>query len=146
VKLNHCNAIVGKIKSGEFEAFDSDGVLTTFDGIETVIRRADALKYAANIGVNIAGNPAPTLEAVTPAPVIASMAVPKLRAQESRIIELLEANGYNPVKLSKRAPGKPGPKAEIKTLAMTEPKLFTTKSFDKAWERLRGEGSIDGAE
>lgn len=76
----HCKAIVQKIKSGEFEAFNSDGVATTADGLETVIRHSDAVKYAANIGVifkDMAAidtapeqtHPAPTVEAVTPAPV-----------------------------------------------------------------------------
>ena len=80
-------------------------------------------------------NTAPTVEVL-----------PKQRAQENRILELLVENGYDPVNLAKRWPGKAGPKAEIRTLTMTEPKLFTEKSFEKAWERLRNEGSIDGAE
>jgi hypothetical protein len=84
----------------------------------------------------------------TPAPVavVSSVAPPKQRAQESRILELLTAQGYVPMRLSQRTPGKPGPKAEIRTLALTEPALFSAKSFEKAWERLRNEGAVAGAE
>ncbi len=76
----------------------------------------------------------------------ASVAVPKQRAQESRILELLRAQGYDPLKLSQRTPGKSGPKTEIRTLALTERALFSKSSFDKAWERLRSDGAVAGAE
>ena len=90
---------------------------------------------------------APAQNVATTAPVgTASVALPKQRAQESRILELLTAQGYDPLKLSGRMPGKPGPKAEIRTLALTEPALFTHSSFDKAWERLRNDSAVAGAE
>lgn len=79
---------------------------------------------------------------VLPVPI----AVPKQRLQELRIIELLLAQGYKPTALEARAPGKPGPKAEIRTLAMNEPKLFTRKTFETAWQRLRNDHAIAGAE
>ena len=75
-----------------------------------------------------------------------SVAVPKQRAQENRIIELLKAQGYEPLKLAQRAAGKPGPKAEIRTLALNEPKFFTQKTFNTAWQRLRDAGELAGAE
>ena len=75
-----------------------------------------------------------------------NVAVPKQRAQERRIIELLRAQGYEPQALAHRAPGKPGAKAEIRTLALNEPALFTTKTFDTAWQRLRDGGELAGAE
>lgn len=84
--------------------------------------------------------------ASAPVVVVASVALPKQRAQESRILELLKDQGYEPLKLSQRKPGKPGPKAEIRTLAMNEPALFTKISFDKAWERLRNDGAVAGAD
>ena len=88
-----------------------------------------------------------TANTETPAPVlVASLALPKQRTQERRILELLTAQGYDPLKLSKRAAGKPGPKAEIRTLALSQPALFTASSFDKAWERLRNDGAVTGAE
>jgi hypothetical protein len=86
--------------------------------------------------------------AATPAPLVAEgayLAQPKQRTQEIRILELLKMNGYDPLKLEQRQPGKPGPKAEIRTLAMNEAALFSKNSFDKAWERLRGDGSVAGA-
>lgn len=90
--------------------------------------------------------PAPVQNTATPAPVGATVEMPKQRAQEVRILELLAMQGHDPLKLAQRAPGKPGPKAEIRTLAMTEPAFFTTSSFDKAWERLRSDGAVAGAE
>ena len=83
------------------------------------------------------------IEVEVPPPVAA---IPKQRKQEKRIIELLKEQGYSPLSLEQRAAGKPGPKAEIRTLAMNEPALFTAKTFDTAWERLRGNGEIVGAE
>lgn len=76
----------------------------------------------------------------------AAVVVPKQRAQEDRILELLNAQGYSPLALEPRAAGKPGPKAEIRTLAMNERGLFTTKTFDTAWQRLRSDKRISGAE
>jgi hypothetical protein len=75
-----------------------------------------------------------------------SIAQPKQRAQEIRILELLKSNGYDPLKLAQRTPGKPGPKAEIRSLALTDQTLFTQNSFNKAWERLRSDDSVTGAE
>ncbi len=88
------------------------------------------------------------LQANAPAPVVNATGAPPLkqRSQEARILELLKAQSYDPINLAQRVPGKPGPKAEIRTLALTEPKLFTKSSFDKAWERLRSAGEIAGAE
>jgi len=82
------------------------------------------------------------------APVVAAkpLAIPRQRAQESRIIELLKAQGYDPLNLAQRAPGRPGPKAEIRTLALSEKALFSDRSFEKAWERLRSYGELAGAE
>lgn len=79
----------------------------------------------------------------TPAPVVV---MPKQRAQEVKILKLLADQGYDALRLQNRAPGKPGPKAEIKTLALNEPALFTKSSFEKAWERLRNDGAVAGAE
>jgi hypothetical protein len=73
-------------------------------------------------------------------------ALPKQRAQEARILELLKAQGYEPLTLAQRTPGKPGPKAEIRTLALNEPAMFSAKTFDTAWQRLRDTDEIAGAE
>ena len=72
--------------------------------------------------------------------------LPKQRAQESRILELLELQGYSPKSLPQRAPGKPGPKSGTRKQALSERQLFSPKSFDTAWQRLRDADSISGAE
>ena len=91
---------------------------------------------------------APEKEAATPALLKAATGAPPLKqpSQEARILELLKAQGYDPINLAERIPGKSGPKAEIRTLALTEVKLFTKGSFNKAWDRLRSTGDIAGAE
>jgi hypothetical protein len=105
------------------------------------------LDFGSKLPVNIA--PTESTATPAPAPVVAEgayIAQPKQRTQEIRILELLTTNSYDPLKLEQRQPGKPGPKAEIRTLAMNEPALFSKNSFDKAWERLRGDGSVAGAD
>lgn len=102
-----------------------------------------------NAMVRLLLQPAPEKDTAAHAPVGvegAYIAQPKQRSQEIRILELLKMNGYDPLALAQRKPGKPGPKAEIRTLAMNEPALFSIKSFDKAWERLRGDGSVVGVD
>ena len=86
--------------------------------------------------------------ASNPPPQNTATGAPPLKqpSQEARILELLKAQGYDPINLAERIPGKSGPKAEVRTLALTEVKLFTRISFDKAWERLRITGDIAGAE
>lgn len=71
-----------------------------------------------------------------------SVALPKQPAQERRILELLKAQGHDPLALPKRNPGTRGAKAEVKAMALRENQLFSDKSFDKAWDRLRGHGDI----
>ena len=70
--------------------------------------------------------------------------MPKQRVQESRILELLTSKGHNPLALPSRTPGKRGAKSEIKKLALLEPALFTAKTFDTAWQRLREDGRVVG--
>lgn len=74
------------------------------------------------------------------------VAPPKQRTQENRIVELLMAQGHDPLTLPSRVPGKPGLKAEIKKLALLEPALFTAKTFDTAWQRARDVGRVSGGE
>lgn len=73
---------------------------------------------------------------------VALAALPKQRAQERRILELLASQGYNPLELPPRMPGKTGTKAKIKALALLDTALFSDKSFDTAWQRLRGQGDV----
>ena len=74
-----------------------------------------------------------------------NVAKPKQRVQELRILELLILKKYDPLKLPFRVPGKGGAKAEIRKLALSEPAIFTAKTFDTAWQRLRDDGSIGDA-
>lgn len=64
------------------------------------------------------------------------------RVQERRILELLSGQGYEASRLPPRVQGKRGTKAAIKRLALTEPAVFTDKSFELAWQRLRDAGEI----
>ena len=69
-------------------------------------------------------------------------APPKQRAQENRILALLNAQGYNPLLLPSMVSGKSGIKAKIRRLALVERTLFTAKTFDTAWQRVRDDGRI----
>jgi hypothetical protein len=94
-------------------------------------------------------NTAPEQEVATPGAVVnvgVSIAQPKQRAQETQILERLKTNGYDPLKLAQGTPGRAGPKSAIRQLVMTKPTIFTKSSFDKAWERLRSDGSVADAE
>lgn len=72
----------------------------------------------------------------------AYVAAPKQITQEQRIIELLKDQGHNPRLLPKRDAGKRGAKAEIRSLALHDPALFSKSSFNKAWDRLRAQGEV----
>jgi hypothetical protein len=63
------------------------------------------------------------------------------RAQEERVMELLITQGFDPLAFPKWSPKRPGAKAQIKKLAIKE-KLFTSNTFDDAWDRLRKDGRI----
>ncbi|MDQ0027756.1 hypothetical protein J2X90_005592 [Variovorax paradoxus] len=71
-------------------------------------------------------------------------ALPKFQLQEKKILALLREMGLDPKSLPAREKGKPGCKAEAKKTALVDRRLFTDKSFDKAWERLRGGGELAG--
>jgi len=119
-----------------------------------MVSRSELHRWVKAMGIKSAYSFAPVAAAPEQGTVPAQTAplsgalvgLPKQRAQEVRILELLRDNGYDPLKLAQRKPGKPGPKAEIRTLVLTLPALFTQSSFEKAWERLRNDGSVAGAE
>lgn len=64
------------------------------------------------------------------------------RAQELAILEAIRQAGCDPLRLTPNKPGFPGIKAEVSAALKSDP-LFTGPTvFDKAWERLSGDGSI----
>jgi hypothetical protein len=65
--------------------------------------------------------------------------------QDQRILQLLRDRGYDPLHLPDRPKVGKGPKALVKLEAVKDRALFTDKSFEKAWERLRERQEIQGA-
>lgn len=70
--------------------------------------------------------------------------IPKATLQENEILRLLQDSGFDPLNLPKRKAGAPGAKSAVKAKALKNGAMFTDKSFDKAWERLRKVGQIAG--
>lgn len=70
----------------------------------------------------------------------------KQRAQEQRIRELISEAGHCADNLPARTKGVTGVKAKIKELALRNRALFTDRSFDKAWQRLRDLGELKEVE
>ena len=73
----HLEALIEQIKSGAMDAFDEDGAKTAAYALGTVIRRTDAAKYAADMGLKF-GEAAPAIAepvkaTATPSPVVAAM-------------------------------------------------------------------------
>lgn len=66
----------------------------------------------------------------------------KQPAQEARILELLIAAGFDPLNLPVVKRGKLTAKSPIKKQAIKERLLFSSGSFDDAWQRLRDDGRL----
>jgi hypothetical protein len=66
----------------------------------------------------------------------------KMRDQEDAILRVISSLGYTPASLPTRETGKSGVKAQVRKELAKAPFFSSTKSFDKAWERLRKDGSI----
>jgi len=66
----------------------------------------------------------------------------KQQKQAQLILDWLLSNGHAPKKLKKPPTGKPGPKAAAKGAMLSNPQMFTPKSFEKAWEGLSAAGDI----
>jgi hypothetical protein len=69
---------------------------------------------------------------------------PKASLQDRAILDWLIENNLEPSRLPLRATGKSGPKAECRAQMVKAAALFSAKSFDIAWERLRKSGEIAG--
>lgn len=67
---------------------------------------------------------------------------PKMRDQERAILDAIKKLGHNPQALPINSPGKPGVKSQVKKDIRHEPLFRSDKTFEKAWERLRDEGSV----
>ena len=105
-----------------------------------------ARRYQEALGAGLGDTTSATAVLLAPVSASGGVAAPKQRAQENRIVELLRKQGHDPLKLPSRMPGKPGHKAEIRMMALLEPALFTQKTFDTAWQRLRDAGDISDGE
>ncbi len=72
---------------------------------------------------------------------------PKQRqqAQEEIIIQRIQDAGFNPKALPKVPPGTPGVKSQIRSALKGHELFVGDKVFEKAWERLRGNGDIADA-
>ncbi|MCU1718854.1 hypothetical protein [Pseudomonas sp. 5P_3.1_Bac2] len=68
--------------------------------------------------------------------------VPKYICQETAILDALHALGYIPENLPKNIPGRPGIKRCIWEKLASRRDLFSDKTFNKAWERLRSDKRI----
>jgi len=94
------------------------------------------------------GAPAGTVKAGT---VVIEVGAPasepplKQRRQEQKILDLLKHQGFNPIDLPYREPGKRGVKSGTKNMALQDTSLFTEKSFENAWQRLRDERRVQGS-
>jgi hypothetical protein len=69
-------------------------------------------------------------------PVAAPMS--RQRHQEAEILHVLREMQYDAQRLPRSPAGTPGPKAEVRSRLSH----MTPKVFDKAWDRLRGNGEI----
>lgn len=68
----------------------------------------------------------------------------KQEMQCDTIIKILHSFGYEPTKLPVTR-GNEGAKRRVRERALQNRTLFTDSSFDKAWDRLRGDGLIADA-
>lgn len=143
--------LVGKMKG---RAVDDEGNLFVFrhpattDGLVTITRdqlfihESDMRAYAATLPKPAAGV---GQGLSTPETLTGAVAVPKQRAQELSILKLLKQQGHNPLALPNRPKGAQGVKPKIAGLALKlKPVIFTTNSFEKAWQRLRSQMEIIG--
>ena len=68
--------------------------------------------------------------------------VPKGQLQEQAMLDALRKLGYTPDALPPKTPGSNWVKAQARRELSSRKDLFTTKTFDSTWERLRKSGEI----
>lgn len=66
----------------------------------------------------------------------------KALQQEAAILDELKRLGHDPLKLPMWCSNKKGVKAEVRAILPKRRDLFTTKTFDTTWQRLRDEKKI----
>jgi hypothetical protein len=105
----------------------------------------DFVRYARGLGVMVRADSsgAPSSGVAAPAP----GAAPNTRAskgqiQEEAILDWLLSNNYDAKKLPKHKVGTPGTKSSVRAAMLKTPAIFSTKSFEHAWERLRNSKEI----
>jgi hypothetical protein len=64
------------------------------------------------------------------------------RAQELAILEAIRQAGSDPLRLTRNKPGISGIKAEVCDALKSDPLFIGPTVFDKAWDRLSGDGRI----
>lgn len=72
--------------------------------------------------------------------------VSKLESQRRLILQWLIDNNFDPKDLPARQQGKGGPKSAARSAMLKKSAMFTPRSFEKAWESLRADESILGAD
>ena len=60
----------------------------------------------------------------------------KFPAQDAALLEAIKNAGYDAQKLPANKPGKPGVRAEMKSILLLNTSLFTDAAFEHAWKRL----------
>ena len=121
------------------------------DGEREIAARLEIFRNAALTYARTVGDPQ-LIEGFQPLPAhvaqatMVADAAPKAERQDAAILGWLRKNGYNPTALPDRPSGKAGVKALVLEDAIKDRKLFSEKSFDIAWARLRKDKKIIGGE
>ena len=158
VRQQHYRQLDDAIRNGKVRALTRDRLNASKLESAAVIPVEDARLYLAGLGFELlmvpSPNPAgasvpPSSDAATPNQTDMGTAgtnkhLPKLERQKLAILQWLKENDYTPHSLPDRAPGKPGVKSMVKSAMLQNAALFTEASFEKAWESLRGSGSVKG--
>jgi hypothetical protein len=107
----------------------------------------DLRQYALRLGITVqtlAAQPINSTVVLASSTPIAH--VSKAQIQANAILSWLSSNDYDATKLPKHEAGKPGAKSLARAAMLKTPAIFSTKSFDRAWEGLRNSKDIIDAE
>lgn len=141
--------MVRATKAGKLVAWDPLSYLIEDDlgriNAKVLVTGDDINRWLASVRANYSFSEPENLN--IPEPIKAgSIYPPRLRHQEDEILAWLKSNQFDPKHLPERPAGKSGPKKLARAaLLKTHKRLFSYKSFDKAWQRLRDAKEIAGA-